>query len=155
RACPGSGGGCRLRCPRRSTTLRRESGRASRARQAFGSSTAGPWVSCILRLRENVARTSARWSSHRPTTPPRQIGRNAKTMKIPGSTTVITGGASGLGRATAERLVGSGGRVALLDLPTSTGIEAAKAMGPEALFTAADVTSAEDVTAALDAAMKR
>ena len=76
-------------------------------------------------------------------------------MKIAGSTTVITGGASGLGRATAERLVGSGGKVALLDLPTSTGIEAAKAIGPDALFTAADVTSAEEVTAALEATMKR
>jgi len=76
-------------------------------------------------------------------------------MKIAGSTTVITGGASGLGRATAERLVGSGGRVALLDLPASPGVEAARAMGPDALFTAADVTSAENVTAALEAVQNR
>jgi NAD(P)-dependent dehydrogenase (short-subunit alcohol dehydrogenase family) len=76
-------------------------------------------------------------------------------MKIAGSTTVITGGASGLGRATAERLLGSGGRVALLDLATSPGAPAAQAMGPEALFTAGDVTSAEDVTAALEATMRR
>jgi NAD(P)-dependent dehydrogenase (short-subunit alcohol dehydrogenase family) len=76
-------------------------------------------------------------------------------MKIAGSTTVITGGASGLGRATAERLLGSGGRVALLDLSTSPGVDAARAMGPEALFTPADVTSAEQVTTALDAALKR
>ena len=76
-------------------------------------------------------------------------------MKIAGSTTVITGGASGLGRATAERLAASGGRVVLLDLPKSPGVEAAKAMGPDALFTAADVTSAEEVTAALDTARKR
>ena len=76
-------------------------------------------------------------------------------MKIAGSTTVITGGASGLGRATAERLLGSGGRVALLDLAKSPGAQAAQAMGPDALFTAADVTSAEDVTAALEATMRR
>jgi NAD(P)-dependent dehydrogenase (short-subunit alcohol dehydrogenase family) len=76
-------------------------------------------------------------------------------MKIAGSTTVITGGASGLGRATAERLLGSGARVALLDLPTSPGVDAARAMGPEALFTPADVTSAEEVTTALEAALKR
>ncbi|HYB69128.1 MAG TPA: SDR family NAD(P)-dependent oxidoreductase, partial [Candidatus Bathyarchaeia archaeon] len=37
-------------------------------------------------------------------------------MQIAGSTAVITGGASGLGRATAERLHGAGGRVVLLDL---------------------------------------
>ncbi|HXJ82613.1 MAG TPA: SDR family NAD(P)-dependent oxidoreductase, partial [Candidatus Methylomirabilis sp.] len=76
-------------------------------------------------------------------------------MKIGGSTTVITGGASGLGRATAERLLGSGGRVALLDLPTSPGVEVARALGPDALFTAADVTSGEDVAAALEATVKR
>jgi len=76
-------------------------------------------------------------------------------MKIMGSTTVITGGASGLGRATAERLAASGGHVVLLDLPTSAGAEAARAMGPSALFAPGDVTSADDVTAALDAATTR
>src|ERR1700675_2663917 len=76
-------------------------------------------------------------------------------MKIMGSTTVIAGGASGLGRATAERLSASGGHVVLLDLPTSAGAEAAHAMGPSALFAAGDVTSADDVTAALDAAVTR
>ena len=76
-------------------------------------------------------------------------------MKIAGSTTVITGGASGLGRATAERLAGSGGRVALLDLPSSPGPQTAQAIGPDALFAAADVTSAEDVTAALEATVRR
>jgi NAD(P)-dependent dehydrogenase (short-subunit alcohol dehydrogenase family) len=76
-------------------------------------------------------------------------------MKIAGSTVVITGGASGLGRATAEKLVGSGARVVLLDLATSPGVQAAQAMGPNALFAAGDVTSAEDVTTALDAALKR
>ena len=76
-------------------------------------------------------------------------------MKITGSTVVITGGVSGLGRATAEKLVGSGARVVLLDLATSPGAQAAQAMGPNALFAAGDVTSAEDVTAALDAGLKR
>src|SRR5215831_1967818 len=76
-------------------------------------------------------------------------------MKIAGSTVVITGGASGLGRATAEKLVGSGARVVLLDLATSPGAQAAQAMGANALFAAGDVTSAEEVTAALDAALKR
>jgi NAD(P)-dependent dehydrogenase (short-subunit alcohol dehydrogenase family) len=76
-------------------------------------------------------------------------------MKIMGTTTVITGGASGLGRATAERLSAGGGHVVLLDLPTSAGAAAAHAMGPSALFAAGDVTSADDVTAALDAAVTR
>ena len=55
-------------------------------------------------------------------------------MKIAGSVAVITGGASGLGRATAERLLAGGGKVALLDLPRSAGAEVAKSMGGNALL---------------------
>jgi NAD(P)-dependent dehydrogenase (short-subunit alcohol dehydrogenase family) len=76
-------------------------------------------------------------------------------MKIAGSTTVITGGASGLGRATAEKLIESGGRVVLLDLPASPGAEASNALGASAYFAACDVTNPEGVTAGLDAAIKR
>ena len=76
-------------------------------------------------------------------------------MKIADSTTVITGGASGLGRATAERLHAGGGKVVLLDLATSPGAEVARGLGPNALFAPGDVTSAEEVTAALAAAAGR
>jgi NAD(P)-dependent dehydrogenase (short-subunit alcohol dehydrogenase family) len=65
---------------------------------------------------------------------------------------VITGGASGLGRATAARLVAAGARVALLDRPASAGADVAKSLGPAAVFTPADVTSADEVAAALDRA---
>src|SRR5205814_1823606 len=61
---------------------------------------------------------------------------------------VVTGGASGLGRATAERLLAAGATVALLDRPASAGAEAAKAMGQRAIFTPADVTNADAVSAA-------
>ena len=40
-------------------------------------------------------------------------------MKIDGSTFLVTGGASGLGRATVERLLTHGGRVVILDLERS------------------------------------
>jgi NAD(P)-dependent dehydrogenase (short-subunit alcohol dehydrogenase family) len=76
-------------------------------------------------------------------------------MKISETTAVITGGASGLGRATAERIVAGGGRVALLDLPTSKGAEVAGELGKQALFTAADVTNPEQVEAALGQAQER
>src|SRR5204863_10012586 len=66
----------------------------------------------------------------------------------------VTGGASGLGRATAARLVAAGARVALLDRPASAGAEAAKTLGATAAFTPADVTSADEVTAALEAAQR-
>ncbi|XP_077185851.1 3-hydroxyacyl-CoA dehydrogenase type-2 isoform X2 [Paroedura picta] len=62
---------------------------------------------------------------------------------------LVTGGASGLGRATAERLVQQGGRAVLLDLPTSEGETVAKALGEHCVFAPADVTSESDVKAAL------
>ena len=76
-------------------------------------------------------------------------------MKIAGSTTLITGGASGLGRATAERIRAAGGNVVLLDLAKSPGADVAATLGESALFAPGDVTSADDVSAALDAAVKR
>ena len=68
---------------------------------------------------------------------------------------VVTGGASGLGRATAERLLAAGAAVALLDRPASPGADIAKTMGQRATFTPADVTNAEEVSAALQTAGER
>ena len=76
-------------------------------------------------------------------------------MKIAGSTTLITGGASGLGRATAQRIRAAGGNVVLLDLAKSPGADVAATLGEGALFAPGDVTSADDVSAALEAAVKR
>jgi NAD(P)-dependent dehydrogenase (short-subunit alcohol dehydrogenase family) len=67
---------------------------------------------------------------------------------------VVTGGASGLGRATAARIAAAGGRVAILDRPASAGDEVAKSLAG-AVFTPADVTSADEVTRALDTARAR
>jgi NAD(P)-dependent dehydrogenase (short-subunit alcohol dehydrogenase family) len=71
-------------------------------------------------------------------------------MKITGAVAVVTGGASGLGNATARALHERGARVVLLDLPISGGEVAAKEIGADAYFTAADVTSAGDVMSAMD-----
>ncbi|MGH7313582.1 MAG: SDR family NAD(P)-dependent oxidoreductase, partial [Candidatus Rokuibacteriota bacterium] len=76
-------------------------------------------------------------------------------MELRSVKAVVTGGASGLGRATAARLIAAGGRVALLDLPTSSGIDVAKTLGGQALFTPADVTRSEQVEAALETARAR
>jgi NAD(P)-dependent dehydrogenase (short-subunit alcohol dehydrogenase family) len=76
-------------------------------------------------------------------------------MKIDGSAFLVTGGASGLGRATVERLLGHGGRVAILDLERSAGAQVAGDLGPHAMFTPCDVTSADNVAAAVDATAAR
>jgi NAD(P)-dependent dehydrogenase (short-subunit alcohol dehydrogenase family) len=73
-------------------------------------------------------------------------------MDIAGVTALVTGGASGLGLATATRLVADGGSVVIVDLPGSAGADVADRLGDRARFAAADVTLEADVGAALDAA---
>jgi len=76
-------------------------------------------------------------------------------MQIEGSAAIVTGGASGLGLATARRLVKAGPHVVLLDLPSAPGAAAVDELGANAAFAAGDVTNEQDVTAALDAAAAR
>jgi len=73
-------------------------------------------------------------------------------VNLTGTVAIISGGASGLGLATARRLVGAGARVVLLDLPESAGAQRANELGAGARFHPGDVTSAADVSAALDMA---
>ncbi|MEU4148898.1 3-hydroxyacyl-CoA dehydrogenase [Streptomyces sp. NPDC026659] len=73
-------------------------------------------------------------------------------MDIAGSVALITGGASGLGLATARRLLAAGASVVLADLPSSDGKAVAADLGDRAVFAPTDVTSEADVTAALEAA---
>jgi NAD(P)-dependent dehydrogenase (short-subunit alcohol dehydrogenase family) len=73
-------------------------------------------------------------------------------MQLSDSVAIVTGGASGLGNAAAQRLLSAGARVVLVDLPTSRGEQAAAELGDGARFAPADVTSEADVTAALDLA---
>ncbi|MCU1658008.1 MAG: 3-hydroxyacyl-CoA dehydrogenase type-2 [Pseudonocardiales bacterium] len=71
-------------------------------------------------------------------------------MDTRGSVAVVCGGASGLGHATARRLVTDGARVTIVDLPTSDGPAAARELG--ARFVAADVTDEDQLAAAFDEA---
>jgi NAD(P)-dependent dehydrogenase (short-subunit alcohol dehydrogenase family) len=74
-------------------------------------------------------------------------------MQIEGITAVVTGGASGPGRATVERLVKSGaGKVIMADLPSSDGETVAAELGDTVQFIAADVRSPDDVAAVMNAA---
>lgn len=52
---------------------------------------------------------------------------------------LVTGGASGLGRATVERIVREGGRAVICDLPTSQGAKVASDLGDNAIFAPTDV----------------
>jgi NAD(P)-dependent dehydrogenase (short-subunit alcohol dehydrogenase family) len=68
---------------------------------------------------------------------------------------LVTGGASGLGRAAATALAAAGARVVIADLPHSDGEVVAKSLGDRAVFVACDVTDPSQVQAAVDAAEGR
>ncbi|MFI6338944.1 SDR family NAD(P)-dependent oxidoreductase [Streptomyces sp. NPDC050535] len=76
-------------------------------------------------------------------------------MDIDGSSALVTGGASGLGLATARRIVDRGGRVVIVDISEEQGVKAVADLGEAARFVRADVTDETAVTEALDAAQER
>jgi NAD(P)-dependent dehydrogenase (short-subunit alcohol dehydrogenase family) len=73
-------------------------------------------------------------------------------MDITGGVAFVTGGASGLGEATARRLAAAGASVVLFDKNAERGPIVAKEIGDAALFVDGDVTTEESVNAGLDAA---
>jgi NAD(P)-dependent dehydrogenase (short-subunit alcohol dehydrogenase family) len=62
----------------------------------------------------------------------------------------ITGGASGLGFATAQAIVNNGGKAAIIDNNEDAGQRASQSLGANAFFIATDVTSESQVDAAVD-----
>ncbi len=74
-------------------------------------------------------------------------------MKIQGSTFVVTGGSSGLGAATARRLVAAGGNVLIADLNSEAGDALAAELGENAKFFQTNVTSPENVEEAVQTAV--
>ncbi len=76
-------------------------------------------------------------------------------MEIENVGALVTGGASGLGEATARALASRGARVAILDLGRSPGATLAVELGGDAIFVEADVSSEEEVEAAVDRAVER
>jgi NAD(P)-dependent dehydrogenase (short-subunit alcohol dehydrogenase family) len=66
---------------------------------------------------------------------------------------VITGGASGLGLAVAQRFVAAGGKVLLIDMNEAAGTAAASSLGASARFKTVNVTDENAVNAAVAAAV--
>lgn len=73
-------------------------------------------------------------------------------MQVDGSVALVTGGASGLGKATAQALATAGATVVICDLPDSPGTQVAAELGGKSTFVPTDVTSEADVNTALDTA---
>jgi NAD(P)-dependent dehydrogenase (short-subunit alcohol dehydrogenase family) len=73
-------------------------------------------------------------------------------MNIDDQVFLVTGGASGLGAATARMLVASGGRVAIADMNREAGEALAAELGPVARFILTDVADEASGRAAVDTA---
>jgi meso-butanediol dehydrogenase / (S,S)-butanediol dehydrogenase / diacetyl reductase len=86
------------------------------------------------------------------------VENETPTTRFHNHVAIITGGASGIGRATAERLAREGARAALLDLNSERGHElegALRQQGADAWFLPCDVTASAAVAAAVDAIVGR
>lgn len=75
-------------------------------------------------------------------------------MRLEGKVAVITGGASGIGEGTARLFVAEGARVVIADVQDGRGAALQHEFGGAALYHHTDVTSEDDVRAAIDAAAK-
>jgi NAD(P)-dependent dehydrogenase (short-subunit alcohol dehydrogenase family) len=76
-------------------------------------------------------------------------------MELQNKIAIVTGGASGLGKATSQGLVASGVKVAIFDLNEESGKQAIDELGADnAMFISVDVTNAESVSSAIEEVMK-
>ncbi len=75
-------------------------------------------------------------------------------MEIEAVGAIISGGASGLGEATARRLHGAGASVLIADLNEEKGEALADELGERAAFAPANVTDEDSMQAAVDTAVE-
>ncbi|MFF2053393.1 SDR family NAD(P)-dependent oxidoreductase [Leifsonia sp. NPDC058194] len=76
-------------------------------------------------------------------------------LGLASAVTIVTGAASGIGRACARALVAEGSRVGLIDRDRAAGDGLARELGPAAVFVAADVTDEDALRDAVDAVAER
>ena len=75
-------------------------------------------------------------------------------MKIEDSTFLVTGGSAGLGAGCVRRLAGEGANVVIADIQEESGIALAEELGETVRFVQTDVTSEEEMQAAVDVAVE-
>src|SRR5437667_8351252 len=101
-----------------------------------------------------IAKPSSRGSGARARCGQRRpIETEESRMEIDGQAALISGGGSGLGRATAQALAQAGVRVAILDVNEAAAVATAKEIGGLAL--ACDIANAEETEQAVAAARER
>jgi NAD(P)-dependent dehydrogenase (short-subunit alcohol dehydrogenase family) len=76
------------------------------------------------------------------------------TAELAGKVAIVTGGAGGIGSATAEALVAEGAKVVVADVDAEAGREVAEGLGAAAAFRQADVSDVDQVQALVDFAVE-
>jgi glucose 1-dehydrogenase len=79
-------------------------------------------------------------------------------MRFTDKVCLVTGGGSGIGKATCERIAREGGKVTVVDLKEDHGHQTARAIqaaGGEAIFSKTDVGSVDHIKASIDATVKK
>uniref|UniRef100_A0A1D1XTE2 Sex determination protein tasselseed-2 n=1 Tax=Anthurium amnicola TaxID=1678845 RepID=A0A1D1XTE2_9ARAE len=96
--------------------------------------------------------------SRRPRRPCGSLGSirrlsSTQTPRLAGQVALITGAASGIGRATAAEFIREGAKVVIADVQHQLGRAAAAELGPDAAFVGCDVSDESQVAAAVDFAV--
>jgi len=74
-------------------------------------------------------------------------------LRFENKVVLVTGGAAGIGKVTAENFAREGAKIAICDVNTDAGEAAAKELGPDASFRQVDVASSASVSEWVDAVM--
>ncbi|WOL06727.1 hypothetical protein Cni_G15461 [Canna indica] len=105
----------------------------------------------FLRLRKTMVMRCCRvyrhYQQHNFSTQPAE--------RLAGKVAIITGAASGIGKATAAEFINHGAKVILADVQRALGKAIADELGPCATFVACDVTQESDVATAVDLAVAK